>query len=81
MVEIDWGDVGPSATQRARIERAVERVTIQGPVIGLRRRGNGYEARVETGCSPAELRLHDDDLSSVVDRAMALLEIVERGSG
>ncbi len=81
MVEIDWGDVGPSASQRARIQETVDRVAIDGPVIGLRRRGSGYEARLETGRSPAELRLHDDDLSSGGDPAVALLEIVQRSSG
>ncbi|HJL15181.1 MAG TPA: hypothetical protein RMH99_05970 [Sandaracinaceae bacterium LLY-WYZ-13_1] len=81
MVKIDWGDLEPSEGQRARVEAEVRRLAaITGPVIGLRRRGTGYEAQLTNTLPshPAELRLHGDDLRSVVERAVDLLEIVSR---
>jgi hypothetical protein len=81
MVDIDWGDLSPSRDQRAHVEgRLDELAHVDGPVVALRRRGSGYEARLTTPlpASPAELRLTGDDLASVVDRAVALLTIVAR---
>lgn len=81
MIDIDWGDLTPTHGQRARIEARVGMLKdIDGPVVSLRRRGHGYEAQLLTPlpAAPAELRLHGDDLASVVDRAVDLLSIVAR---
>ena len=81
MVDIDWGDLSPSRDQRAHVEaRLDELADVEGPVVSLRRRGTGYEARLTTALpsSPTELRLTGDDLASVVDRTFALLAIVAR---
>ena len=79
MVDIDWGDLTPSPAQRARAaQRLGELAELEGPSIGLRRKGAGYEAEL-TGpiaSAPVELRLHGDDLGSVIDRAVDLLAIV-----
>jgi hypothetical protein len=83
MVEIDWGDLTPTRLQRARAEARVGELSdLEGPVVLLRRRGGGYEAQLRTlsPAAPAELRLHGDDLSAVVDRAVHLLSIVVRES-
>ena len=89
-VQIDWGDTMPSARQRAAIEDKLKVVSIgaldafaASPLIGLRRRGGGYEACLSTirrRNGPVELRLHGDDLGSVVDRAVSLLSIVSEES-
>lgn len=81
MVDIDWGDLSPSRDQRAHVEARLDELAhVDGPVVALRRRGSGYEARLTTPlpASPAELRLTGDDLASVVDRTVALLAIVAR---
>lgn len=81
MVEIDWGDLAPSAGQRARVEQRLGRLAeLEGPSIGLRRKGGGYEAQLTSPIAnaPVELRLHGDDLGSVIDRAVDLLAIVTR---
>jgi len=81
MVDIDWGDLSPSRDQRAHVEARLDELAhVEGPVVSLRRRGTGYEARLTTplSSSPAELRLTGDDLASVVDRTVALLAIVAR---
>lgn len=81
MVDIDWGNLTPSAGQRARMERRLAALAdMHGPSIGLSRRGGGYEARLSSpiASAPVELRLHGDDLGSVIDRAVDLLVIVTR---
>lgn len=79
MVDIDWGDLTPTQGQRARVQaRVAELAYLHGPVVALRRRGSAYEARVTSSMpnAPAEVRLSDSDLASVVDRACQLLAIV-----
>ena len=81
MVDIDWGDLTPSHVQRERaLRRIAELGALDGPAIGLRRKGGGYEAQLSSpiASSPVELRLHGDDLGSVIDRAVDLLAIVSR---
>lgn len=83
MIEIDWGDLRPTQGQRARVEASLDRLGgLVGPVIGLRRKGSGFEAQLTTFPSPtpAEVRLQGDDLAGVVERAVALLEVVVRES-
>lgn len=79
MIAIDWGDLHPTHGQRARVTARLEaaRELTGGPVLSLRRRGHGYEARLVTPLD-AELRLHGDDLTGVVERAVDLLSIVAR---
>lgn len=79
MVEIDWGDLKPSRLQRARLERRLGALaSTEGPRIGVRRRGGGYEAQLTSALAngPVELRLHGDDLGSVLDRTVDLLTVV-----
>ncbi len=83
MVRVDWGDLRPSAGQRARVQASIERMgTMEGPIIGLRKCGMGYEARLQTPTphSSVELRLHDADLGSAMDRLVDLLSIVKRSA-
>lgn len=79
MVEIDWGDLTPTQVQRARVQaRIAELAHLDGPVVALRRRGSSYEASLTTPlpAAPAEVRLTDGDLASVVDRVCQLLALV-----
>lgn len=81
MVDIDWGDLKLSCGQRAHLQSRLDELAhIEGPSVALRRRGSGYEARLVTPMptSPAELRLADDDLCSVIDRTIGLLTIMAR---
>lgn len=78
MIAIDWGDLHPTHGQRARVAEHVQAAShLVGPVMSLRRRGHGYEACLSTP-RDAELRVHGDDLTGVVERAVGLLTIVAR---
>jgi hypothetical protein len=78
MIAIDWGDLHPTSGQRARVDAQLRAASdVVGPVVSLRRRGQGYEAQLLTPFD-AELRLTGDDLSGVVERAVGLLSVVSR---
>lgn len=75
-IELHWGDVMPAPGVRARIEARVRSSRANGPSIALHKTPSGYVAELRG--APAECRLHDSDLRSVVERALDLIAMVER---
>lgn len=75
MIEIDWGNLTPTSSERARVQERVDALAhLEGPTVTLRRRARHYEAHLKSPCSrPAELRVVGEDLASVVERAVSLL--------